>query len=120
MIWTYTNILWSLSRPIYVSNFSIWLQPIINNIAGHEKGAEKGLYNHEVCISSDQFIHVTQDWIPTGEMANVGSNPLYDLRIPKVLGDIIPLFPQEGNKGYAHNYCTKPSLVESQNVYDMR
>ena len=89
--------------------------------AGHESGAEKGLYNHEVCISSNQYTPVMKDWIPTGEIANVGSNPLYDLRIPKRLGDIIPLCPgEDDDKGFAHNYCTNPMLVKNPNLDGMR
>ena len=62
-----------------------------------------------------------KDWIPTGEIANVGSNPLYDLRIPKRLGDIIPLCPGEADdKGFAHNYCTNPMLVKNPNLDGMR
>ena len=81
-------------------------------LAGHESGAENGLYNHEVCISSDQYTPVMDDWIPTGEIANVGSNPVYDLRIPKKLGDILPFCPV----GYSHNYLTNPMLVKAPNL----
>ena len=61
------------------------------------------------------------DWIPTGEIANVGSNPVYDLRTPKKLGDILPFCPE----GYAHNYLTNPMLVKTPNLlgspsYNMR
>ena len=84
--------------------------------AGHESGAENGLYNHEVCISSDHYTPVMDDWIPTGEIANVGSNPVYDLRIPKRLGDILPLCQE----GFAHNFLTNPMLVKNPNLDDMR
>ena len=91
-----------------------------NIVAGHESGSENGLYNHEVCINSNQYIPVMKDWIPTGEIANVGSNPIYDLRIPKKLGDIIPLCPGGDMKGYAHNYCTKQMSLKALTHDDMR
>ena len=65
-----------------------------------------------MCISSDHYTPVMDDWIPTGEIANVGSNPVYDLRIPKKLGDILPFCPV----GYSHNYLTNPMLVKAPNL----
>ena len=103
-----------------MSNLLTWYHLHFKFTAGHESGAEEGLYNHEVCISSDQYTPVMKDWIPTGEIANVCSNPIYDLRIPKRLGDVIPLCPGGENKGYAHYYCTNPLLVKTPNIDDMR
>ena len=89
-------------------------------IAGHESGAENGLHDHEVCINADQYTPVMHDWIPTGEIAAVGSNTIYDLRILKRLGDMLPLCPGGDKTGYAHHFCINPNFVKSSNHDGMR
>ena len=58
--------------------------------------------------------------IPTGEIATVASNPIFDLRLPKRLGDVLPNCPGGQNNGYDHNFCTNNNFVNSQDHYNMR
>lgn len=71
------------------------------NLAGHNKGAEE-LYKHVVSINADQITDVDKDSIPTGKLLSVTGN-IFDLRIPKVLGDVIHKIPNYD--GYDHNFC---------------
>ena len=87
--------------------------------AGHES-AHAGLYDHEVCINADHYTPVSSSLIPTGEIATVASNPIFDLRLPKRLGDVLPNCPGGQNNGYDHNFCINNKFAKSQDHYDMR
>ena len=89
-------------------------------VAGHESGGEKGLYDHEVCINANHYTPVSESLIPTGEVAPVASKPIFDLRIPKRLGDMLPKCPGGENNGYDHNFCVNDNFVKSQDHHDMR
>ncbi|KAJ8936760.1 hypothetical protein NQ318_023197 [Aromia moschata] len=71
------------------------------NLAGNGKGAA-GLYEHLVTINADSFTEAVAG-IPTGKLIPVAGT-VYDLRIPKVLGDIINKVP--GAAGFDNNFCT--------------
>lgn len=98
------------TKPTYVNltNHSYF------NLAGHSKNAEE-IYKHIISINADHITEIDQECIPTGNLLPV-SNTVFDLQVPKVLGDVIHNVP--GN-GYDHNFCiNKPS--ESGNVFVAR
>ncbi|KAK9883671.1 hypothetical protein WA026_001840 [Henosepilachna vigintioctopunctata] len=83
------------------------------NLAGHNKGAAE-LYKHVVSINADQTTDVDKDSIPSGKLLKVAGT-IFDLRIPKVLGDVIHKIP--GYDGYDHNFCiTKGEYQEESFV----
>ncbi|XP_008199065.1 galactose mutarotase isoform X2 [Tribolium castaneum] len=71
------------------------------NLAGHDAGASE-LYKHVVCINADQITEVDNDSIPTGKLLPV-ANTVFDLQVPKVLGDVITKVPN--SDGFDHNFC---------------
>jgi len=74
------------------------------NLGGHNAGSE-GLYRHQVSINADKYTPVDESsLIPTGEIAEVNGT-LFDLRVAKKLGDILPRLPGGQNNGYDHNFC---------------
>ena len=79
-----------------------------------------GLHKHDNCLNADHYTPVSKDLIPTGEIAPVGSQPIFDLRIFKRLGDVLPHCPGGKNGGYDHNFCINNNFVKSQDHYDMR
>ncbi|CAG9865559.1 unnamed protein product [Phyllotreta striolata] len=85
------------TKPTYVNltNHSYF------NLAGHGKGADE-LYKHVVTINSDRTTEVDCDSIPTGKLLPVAGT-VFDLRVPKVLGDVIHKIP--GYDGFDHNFC---------------
>ena len=79
-----------------------------------------GLYDHEVCINADHYTPVSNSLIPTGEIASVASKPIFDLRLPKRLGDVLPNCPGGENNGYDHNFCINSNFLKNQDDFDMR
>lgn len=97
-------------------------------MAGHGSGPEE-VYKHQVSINADQITEVDKDSIPSGRLkislivqkvlikffaGNLLSvaGTIFDLRIPKILGDVINKIP--GYLGYDHNFCvTKGSSQEN-------
>ncbi|CAH1119122.1 unnamed protein product [Phaedon cochleariae] len=71
------------------------------NLAGHNKGAEE-LYKHVIAINADHTTDVDENSIPSGKILPVRGT-IFDLRTPKVLGDVIHKIP--GYDGYDHNFC---------------
>ncbi|XP_023014433.2 galactose mutarotase [Leptinotarsa decemlineata] len=71
------------------------------NLAGHNKGAGE-LYKHVVSINADYTTDVDDNSIPSGKLLPVAET-IFDLRIPRVLGDVIHKIP--GYDGYDHNFC---------------
>ena len=93
---------------------------LISFVAGHESGAENGLYDHEICINADCYTPVSESLIPTGEIAPVASSSIFDLRISKRLGDMLPHCPGGQNNGYDHNFCVNGNFIKSSGPSDMR
>lgn len=81
--------------PVNLTNHSYF------NLAGEEKLTKEGLYEHLLSINADRYTVTDGNSIPTGELAPVGGT-LWDLRIPRQLGDVIPLM---SGGGYDHNFC---------------
>lgn len=51
--------------------------------------------------------------VPSGELKGVGGT-LLDLRIPKVLGEVLPLVPGP-QPGYDHNLCVNRGIQQGMN-----
>ncbi|GJQ66785.1 hypothetical protein Trydic_g18554 [Trypoxylus dichotomus] len=90
------------TKPTYVNltNHSYF------NLAGDNKGAEE-LYKHVVSINANAITEVDANAIPTGKILPV-SGTIFDLQIPKILGDVIHNIPE--NPGYDHNYCVNKGI----------
>ncbi|KAF7285636.1 hypothetical protein GWI33_010289 [Rhynchophorus ferrugineus] len=71
------------------------------NLAGHDAGA-KEVYNHEISINANYTTEVDENSIPSGKLLPVAGT-IFDLRIPKILGQVINNIP--GYLGYDHNFC---------------
>lgn len=100
-------------------------------MAGHGSGAEE-VYKHQVSINADQITEVDKDSIPSGKLKTISmvqkfliklfvgnllpvAGTIFDLRIPKILGEVIHKIP--GYLGYDHNFCvTKGSSQENSFV----
>lgn len=94
------------SKPTYVNltNHSYF------NLAGHDTGATE-VYKHLISINADYTTDVDENSIPSGKLLPV-SDTIFDLRIPKVLGNVINKIPNY--LGYDHNFCvTKGSTQEN-------
>ncbi|RZB40099.1 aldose 1-epimerase-like [Asbolus verrucosus] len=65
------------------------------NLAGHNKGPAE-LYKHVVSINADRITDVDGKLLPVADT-------VFDLRIPKILGDIIKKVPN--SDGFDHNFC---------------
>ncbi|XP_057667625.1 galactose mutarotase-like [Diorhabda carinulata] len=78
------------------------------NLAGHDKGADE-LYKHVITINADNTTDVDKDSIPTGKLLRVDDS-IFDLRIPKVLGDVIHKIPSYD--GYDHNFCVNKASAQ--------
>lgn len=85
------------------------------NLAGHNKGA-KELYKHVISINADYTTEVDENSIPSGKLLPVAET-IFDLRIPKVLGDVIHKIP--GYDGYDHNFCVNKG-TEQGNTFVAR
>ncbi|XP_056645717.1 galactose mutarotase-like [Diorhabda sublineata] len=70
------------------------------NLAGNGAGAQE-LYKHNVCINADKITEV-DGGIPTGNLLPV-QNTVFDLRVPKELGQIINKVPN--SPGFDNNFC---------------
>ncbi|XP_050310780.1 galactose mutarotase-like isoform X2 [Anthonomus grandis grandis] len=80
------------------------------NLAGHQTGP-KEVYKHVISINADSTTEVDRNSIPSGKLLPV-ADTIFDLRIPKVLGEVINRIP--GYLGYDHNFCvTKGSAQEN-------
>ncbi|XP_050310782.1 galactose mutarotase-like [Anthonomus grandis grandis] len=76
------------------------------NLGGIGSGSV-GLYQHEITINADKYTEVDSNATPTGNLIAV-SGTTFDLRVPKLLGDVIHKVPNA--PGYDHNFCiTRPS-----------
>lgn len=67
-----------------------------------------GFYQHLVSINADKYTATDADSIPTGMLKNVGGT-LWDLRIPRLVGDVIAFVPFGG---YDQNLCIPRSQSE--------
>ncbi|XP_023014435.2 galactose mutarotase [Leptinotarsa decemlineata] len=81
--------------PVNLTNHSYF------NLAGNGKGSAE-LYKHIVSLNADKITEVDSQGIPTGNLPSV-ANTVFDLRVPKVLGDVIHKVP--GAPGFDHNFC---------------
>lgn len=70
------------------------------NLGGHCAGP-KALYEHYASINAEKVLAVTPELIPTGELRKVAGT-IYDLRIPRKLGDVISAVP---GGGYDNTMC---------------
>lgn len=70
------------------------------NLAGHCAGP-KALFDHFATINADKILVTTPELIPTGEIRKVGGT-IYDLRVPRHLGTVIPEVP---GGGYDNTMC---------------
>ncbi|KAK8724133.1 hypothetical protein OTU49_011212 [Cherax quadricarinatus] len=70
------------------------------NLAGHAAGQD-GIFEHIVKVNADRFTPVTEDLIPTGELAQVEGTG-FDLRNPITFGKALPKVP---GSGIDHNFC---------------
>lgn len=59
------------------------------------------MYKHEISINADRWTVTDNNSLPTGELRPV-ANSIMDLRIAKVLGDVINKVPIGG---YDYNFC---------------
>ncbi|KAG5887803.1 hypothetical protein JTB14_019394 [Gonioctena quinquepunctata] len=89
--------------PVNLTNHSYF------NLAGNGKGSSE-LYKHIVCVNADKITEVDGGGIPTGKLPNV-ANTTFDLRVPKVLGDVIHKVP--GAPGFDHNFCISKGSAQS-------
>nr|CAH7717445.1 unnamed protein product [Callosobruchus chinensis] len=93
----------SKPTPVNLTNHSYF------NLAGNSGGANE-LYRHLVCLNADKITEANNG-IPTGKLPSVSGTP-FDLRVPKVLGNVIHTVPN--STGFDHNYCiTKGSHQEN-------
>lgn len=78
------------------------------NLAGHGLGAEE-VYKHLISINADHTTEVDKNSIPSGNLLPV-ADTIFDLRIPKVLGDGIEKIA--GYLGYDHNFCITKGIAQ--------
>ncbi|XP_014219666.1 aldose 1-epimerase-like [Copidosoma floridanum] len=74
------------------------------NLAGHCAG-EAELRKHQILLNCDRWTVADSNDdppIPIGTIRGVGGT-IMDLRVPKLLGDVIDAVP--GSKGFEHNFC---------------
>uniref|UniRef100_A0A3B3QM12 Galactose mutarotase n=1 Tax=Paramormyrops kingsleyae TaxID=1676925 RepID=A0A3B3QM12_9TELE len=82
----------SKTTPINLTNHSYF------NLADH---AAPDIYDHEVSITSNAYLPVDENMIPTGEIRQVDGSP-FDLREPVLLGPRVREVP---GPGFDHNFC---------------
>ena len=79
----------SIKLTPFFRTFILFFNYSFSVLAGHEKAGEKGIWNHEFCFNSDYYTPLDKFYIPTGEIRPVTSDPIFDFRKPKILGDVL-------------------------------
>ena len=78
---------------------------------------KKGLWNHEFRFNSDYYTPFDEFCIPTGEIVAVESDPSFDFRKPKILGDVLSKRPNESMDA---SFCVNNTFVTTKDHNQMR
>ena len=87
------------STPVNIVNHAYY------NLAGHDAGADHGLYDHLVSIRAPWYTPVDKELIPTGDISPVLGTE-FDLTQEVRLGNVINSVqgPTPDNNGFDHNF----------------
>ena len=95
----------------------LFITRVFSDIGGHQKAVKRGLWKHEFCFNSDYYTPFGDFYIPTGEIANVDSAPIFDFRKPKVLGDVLSKCPNEVMDA---SFCVNNTFAAKDGYSQMR